>query len=159
MEPNAIADLIERVTTGEPWHGPSVADTLSGVAAAAAARPGPGGAHSIWALVLHMTAWAREVTARLGGRDAQEPDDGDFPPVGEPTDARWENARTALFAAHVELAAAVRRLDPARLGAAVRDFREGADGVGRSHYVTLHGVVHHTVYHAGQIAILKRAVE
>ena len=158
MEPNAIADLIDRVTTGEPWHASSVRETLAGVTAAQAATAGPGGANSIWALVLHMTAWAREVKARLGGRPAQDPDKGDYPPIGEPTDARWQAAQAALFAAHEELAAAIRRVEPATLAAPVLDYREGREGAGLSHYVTLHGLVHHTVYHAGQIAILKRAL-
>jgi hypothetical protein len=156
MEPNAIADLLERVIAGDPWHGPSVRQTLSGVTADTAARPGPNGAHGIWTLVLHMTGWTREVTARLRGRAAQEPAEGDFPEIGEPTEERWRAAQLALFAAHDELAATVRHMDAARLGLPVLDYRDGAAGSGRSHYVTLHGLVHHTVHHAGQIALLKR---
>lgn len=35
----------------------------------------------------------------------------------------------------------------------------GAAGTGLSRYLTVHGLVHHTVYHAGQIALLRRALE
>jgi hypothetical protein len=41
----------------------------------------------------------------------------------------------------------------------VSDHRDRAAGTGMSKYVTLHGLVHHTVYHAGQIAILRRALD
>ena len=113
----------------------------------------------MWELVLHMTGWAREVTARLSGRPAQEPDEGDWPAIGEPTPARWREAQMALFAAHRDLAAAVREMDRAVLSTPVRDYRDNALGTGLTHYLTLHGLVHHTVYHAGQVALLKRALE
>jgi hypothetical protein len=157
METQDIADLIERIMTGDPWHGPSVTKVLEGVSAASAAQPGPNGTHGIWELVLHMTGWAREVTARLRGRAAQEPEDGDWPAIGEPTPARWRQAQDALFAAHRELAAVVRALDPAILARPTKDFRDNALGTGLSHYLTLHGLVQHTVYHAGQAALVKRA--
>jgi uncharacterized damage-inducible protein DinB len=158
MEHSDIAELIERVLAGDPWHGPSVQRLLDDVGADLAARRPPGEAHSIWELVLHMTGWAREVTARLGGRAAQEPEEGDWPTVGEPTADRWQTAQTALFAAHRDLIRAVRQLDPATLSRPVLDFRNNALGTGLSHYVTLHGLIHHTVYHAGQIAIVTRAL-
>lgn len=158
MEPANIVELIERVMRGDPWHGSNVTTILEGLTPEAAARRPLRGAHSIWELVLHMTGWAREVTGRLGGRAAQEPEAGDWPDIGEPTADRWRAAHSALFSAHDELIAAVRRLDPALLGRPVIDFRDNAMGTGLSQYVTLHGIIHHTVYHAGQIAMLKRTL-
>ena len=156
MESRDITELIERVMTGDPWHGPSVTTILDGVSAEAAARRLPQGSHSIWELVLHMTGWAREVTARLGGRAAQEPEAGDWPDIGEPTQERWRAAQSALHTAHDDLIAAVGAIDVSTLGRPVADFRDNAMGTGLSHYVTLHGIIHHTVYHAGQVAMLKR---
>jgi hypothetical protein len=158
MESQYIAELLERVMTGDPWHGPSVASLLEGVTVDQAAGRPPGNAHSIWELVLHMTGWAREVTARLGGRAAQEPPEGDWPTVGPATPERWQAAQSALFAAHEELGTAIRRFDSSRLNQPVLDFRSSAMGTGLSHYLTVHGIVHHTVYHSGQIAIVKRVL-
>ena len=157
-EPDNIVELIERVLSGDPWHGSSVAQILAGVTPEGAAKRPLDGAHSIWELVLHMTGWAREVTARLGGRVAQEPDAGDWPDVGAPAAGRWQAAKADLFTAYDELMAAVRALDAATLARPVLDFRNNALGTGLSHYVTLHGVIHHAIYHAGQIALLKRAL-
>jgi hypothetical protein len=156
METTQIAQLVDRVLTGDPWHGPSVQRILDGITWQDAARTPPGGAHSIWELVLHITGWAREVTARLRGRAAEEPAEGDWPAVGDASAERWESARAALFAAHRELADAIARLDPAALDRPVLDYRDNALGTGLSHYLTLHGIVQHTIYHAGQIALLKR---
>lgn len=155
-ESSRIADLLERVLTGDPWHGPSVATVLDGVTHTEAARKPPGAAHGIWELVVHMTGWTREVTTRLAGRAAQEPESGDWPPIGAPTAERWEAAKGALFEAHRELAAAIRKMDADTLTQPVTDYRDDALGTGLSHYVTLHGLVHHTLYHAGQIMILRR---
>ena len=53
---------------GEPWYGSSRMSLLKGLRyTEAAAQPVPGG-HSIWALVLHMTAWTNEVRRRVNGQ-------------------------------------------------------------------------------------------
>jgi uncharacterized damage-inducible protein DinB len=158
METTRIAELITRVMTGDPWHGSNVEQILNGVTPEQAAIRPPNGAHSIWELVVHMTGWAREVTARLGGRAAQEPEAGDWPTTGAATADRWRDAQSALFAAHRDLVSALQQLDEAALDRPVVDFRDNALGTGLSHYTTLHGLIHHTVYHAGQIAIVKRII-
>jgi hypothetical protein len=156
--PLSIADLIDRVVHGDPWHGLSLAALVESVTAeGAAAHPVPG-AHSIWELVLHMTGWAGEVLQRVHGREAGEPDEGDWPPVGDVDEARWRAAVERLFAAHRALSAATRALEPDSLDRPVTDRRDPALGTGLSRAVTLHGLVHHTVYHSGQIALLKAAL-
>lgn len=157
-ERDRIIDLLERSHNGDAWHGPSVMDALEGVTAAvAAARPIPG-AHSIWEIALHITGWHGEVRRRLQGATAGEPPEGDWPPVPQrPTDERWAAVLEALQRSHDDLVETVRTLDDSRLDAPVRDERSRELGTGVSHYVTLHGIVHHDLYHAGQISLLKRA--
>ncbi|MGE0814095.1 MAG: DinB family protein [Vicinamibacterales bacterium] len=154
-----LADLVERVLDGDCWHGPNVLDLVTGVSVdAAAARPVPG-AHTIWELVLHMTGWADEVRARLAGAPAGAPADGDWPPMSAPaTDEAWRGAVERLVESHRALAAAIRSVDDRSLDAPVVDYRDGAAGTGMSIDLTLHGVVHHSVYHAGQLAMLRRAI-
>jgi hypothetical protein len=95
-ETTRIADLAVRVLEGDPWHAGNIVHLLEDVTAAEAhAHPVPA-AHSIWELVLHMTAWADEVRARLAGAEAGDPDPGDWPRVGRATEARWTQARAAL---------------------------------------------------------------
>jgi uncharacterized damage-inducible protein DinB len=157
-EPALLADLVDRVMTGDPWHAGSVQALLDGLSAEEAARTPVRTAHSIWQLVLHMTGWAREVQARLGGAAAGEPAAGDWPPLPAVTEAAWQRDRATLFEVHAALAAAIRRTPPARLDEPVVDHRDRAAGTGLSKYLTLHGLVHHTVHHAGQIALLRRAL-
>lgn len=157
-EVDRLADLVERVVEGDPWHGPSVVSLLHGVAARDAAAAPVAGAHSIRELVVHMTGWAREVSARLGGAPAGAPEAGDWPAVGHAGEAAWKAALVALVESHRALAAAIRAAADSALDTPVADHRDAAAGVGLSRYLTLHGLVHHTAYHAGQIALLKRAL-
>lgn len=157
-QPERLADLIERITTGDPWHGPNLATLLADLTAEQAHRRPAPGAHSIWELVLHMTGWAREVEARLAGGVAGEPTAGDWPAVTDASEGAWRAARNDVFAAHASLAAALRALDDAALDRPVIDYRDRAAGTGLSKFVTLHGLVHHTVYHSGQIGMLRRGL-
>jgi uncharacterized damage-inducible protein DinB len=151
-----IIDQLERDHTGDAWHGSPVKAILNGVTAAqASARPMPAG-HSIWELVLHMTGWKDEVRRRLTGAPAGDPEGGDWPEPGEPSDARWREAVAQLDRAHAALVSAVRELPESRLHEPTNDPRDRALGAGVSHYVLLHGLVQHDAYHAGQIAILKK---
>lgn len=158
MENANIAELVERVVTGDPWHGSNVEQLLRGVSAEDAASRPVADAHSIWELVLHMTSWAREVRNRLEGHDAQAPIDGDWPPVGAVSEERWAEAQRHLLEAHNRLTETIVALDARSLDEPVKDFRDNALGAGLSRYLTLHGLVHHTVYHAGQLALLKKAL-
>jgi hypothetical protein len=50
----------------------------------------------------------------------------------------------------------VAALPEEKLFEATNDPRDRPLGAGVSYYVLLHGIVQHDVYHAGQIAILKK---
>jgi uncharacterized damage-inducible protein DinB len=157
-EASRLVDQFKRAHDGDPWHGSPVKDILAGVTAAQAATAPPNGAHSIWALVLHLTAWRNEVALRVAGKPAGEPAAGDYPPVGEPTESRWQAALAALDASHEHLATVVRGMSDEQLWAATRDPRNPPLNIGDTCYEVLHGIVQHDAYHAGQIAILKRTL-
>jgi uncharacterized damage-inducible protein DinB len=155
-EPDRLADQLERSWNGDAWHGPALAELTQGLSAAQAQRHHLSEAHSIWELVLHCTAWVREVTRRLGGTDPALPIEGDWPAVGDGTEAAWDSARCELEGSTLALARAVRGLDPAFLDRTVGEGRDAPLGTGTTYYVMLHGVVQHNLYHAGQIALLRK---
>jgi uncharacterized damage-inducible protein DinB len=118
----------------------------------AAARP-IAGAHTIWELVLHVTAWAEIARMRINDPATPEPTpEQDWPPVGETSAAAWRAAVERLKESHRELAADVAQMDEARL-------HERVSGRDHAALIMLHGVVEHDAYHGGQIAVLKRALE
>lgn len=150
-ETKRIEDQLQRAFNGEAWHGPSLMAILEGVTATqAAARPLNGG-HSIWELVLHIAAWEQAGVRRLGGDRAALSDTEDWPTVSDTSEPAWEQTKETLRAGHGEFEAAISKLDDSRLD---QPIVEGLATV----YVTLHGIIQHTLYHAGQIAILKKAL-
>jgi uncharacterized damage-inducible protein DinB len=151
-----LVDQFRRAHDGDPWHGSPVKTILEGVTAQQAAWKPAGAVHSIWEIVLHMTGWRNEVARRATGAPASEPDGGDWPPVGDPTPARWTAALAALDASHARLVAAVGGMTDVHLLKPTNDTRDPALGVGVSYYELFHGIVQHDAYHAGQVAILKK---
>jgi hypothetical protein len=147
-----IADLLDRAGTGGAWHGPSVAELLADVHARRAAEHPIRGAHSIWELVRHIAVWERVVARRLSGERVEPTTEEDWPAVPAPSDGAWQRDLEDLEHARGELRRALLDFDERRLD-------EQVPGRDHSYYVMMHGVVQHDLYHAGQIAILKRAVE
>jgi uncharacterized damage-inducible protein DinB len=154
-----IVDQLEREHTGDPWHGSPLSAILAGTTWEQAAAKPLANAHSIWELVLHITGWKNEVRRRLSGAAAGEPDTGDWPSVGQPTPERWDEAREHLELAHRLLVSAVKEFPEADLYTPTNDARNRELGLGVTYYELLHGIVQHDVYHAGQIAILKKGLQ
>jgi len=152
-----ICDELQREHEGDPWHGSPLRSILQDIThEQAASRPLPN-AHSVWELVLHITAWKGEVRRRLAGAPAGEPQEGDWPLVGDATAEGWQAALARLEAVHRELIGALRILPEHKLFEPTNDPRNRETGSGVSFYVLLHGIVQHDVYHSGQIALLKKA--
>ena len=152
-----IVDELEREHAGDPWHGSPLRQILEGLDHRQAAhRPLPG-AHTIWELVLHMISWKNEVRRRIEGAPAGAPLEGDWPVAPNATAEAWRDARAVLEASHRSLVSSVSSLPEDRLFQPTNDPRDRESGAGVDHYVLLHGIVQHDVYHAGQIALLKKA--
>ena len=158
-ETDRIVEELKRAYDGDAWHGPSVRSALEGVDShMATARPLAAG-HTICEIVLHMTAWTREVTRRVHTGVAREPEMGDWPsrvPAGE---ADWTAIVADLDAANAELVQTIAALDDAQLEDVIRDQRDRALGAGVSRYLLLHGQIQHHAYHGGQISLLKKAFQ
>jgi uncharacterized damage-inducible protein DinB len=151
-----ISDQFQRAFNGPAWHGPSVLSLLSGVTAAqAAAHPVPG-THSIWELTLHIGAWESACLRRLKGDPARLTDEEDWPRIDDASEDAWTATKQRLIATHEQLLEAISSTDESRLDLPIIGEREPEFS---SVYVTLHGGVQHDLYHAGQIAILKKALQ
>jgi len=75
--------------------------------------------------------------------------------VSDTSDAAWQQTKDELIETHQQLLDAIAELDDARLN---QPIINDPSTTYSSVYVTLHGGVQHDLYHAGQIAILKKAV-
>jgi uncharacterized damage-inducible protein DinB len=147
-----IADQLRRAFDGEAWHGDSVFEILNGVTAAQAAAHPIKNAHSVWELVLHIAAWDGAVLRRMGGVAVTLSDAENFPEVKDASNAAWRGALAQVRRVHEDLVKTVAALPDSRLDEVV----PGKEGAHYTFYYMLHGVVQHELYHAGQIALLKK---
>jgi len=149
-ERDRILNQLERAFEGEAWHGPSVLEALEGVTWKKALEKPIPTAHSIWELVLHITAWEDIVRRRLLGETPPITDELNFPTIPDPGEASWKGALEALRAGHLRLREVAGEITDEQLD------QTPPAGKTVSRYVLLHGIIQHDIYHAGQIAILKK---
>jgi len=143
-----ILDQLDRAYTAQAWHGPAVQEVLAGVSAESARRRPLRAAHTIVEIVLHMAAWKDIVRRRLEGEKFDVTPEMDWPnPEGGA--AAWEGALANLERAHARLRDSLARYDPAKL--------DESPAGGSSAYVLMHGIIQHDLYHAGQIALLRKS--
>jgi uncharacterized damage-inducible protein DinB len=144
-----VMDQLRTTFSGDSWHGPSVMKTLEGVdAEQAAARP-LGERHTIWELVDHMTFWLEEVLKALKTKEIPKPEKVmDWPRMGSGEEQWRESVR--------RLEAAINMLLDELATWNTKDLEKTVGRADYSYRQMLHGAVHHNLYHAGQIAILKR---
>ena len=148
-EVSKIVDMLKRTFYKEAWHGLAFLEILDGVTAKqAAAKPIPN-AHSIWEIVLHTMTWIDAVRIRTSGKEYQVSEDQDWPKVTNKGEAAWKKAVDDLKKAH-------KKLEKHTASFKTIDLNKKAGGSTLTNYVLLHSIVHHNIYHAAQIAFLKK---
>ncbi|HEX9750992.1 MAG TPA: DinB family protein [candidate division Zixibacteria bacterium] len=145
-----IADQMRRAFEGGAWHGPSVTQVLEGIAPKQAAAAPITNGHSVWEIVLHMRTWIDVVHERIAGATVDVPDDRDWPAVSAVNASSWTRAQEELSIAHRALLDHVMSMTDMQLD-------QIPAGSKSTIYVQLHGAIQHNLYHAGQIAILRKA--
>jgi uncharacterized damage-inducible protein DinB len=145
-----IVDQLERGYRGAAWHGTPIRVMLAEVDAAMAAAAAPAGVHTIWQLTAHMTTWLNVSRRRAAGEAIDPTGDEDWPTITDSSAAAWAATLAELDQAFQRLVDVVRGLEDG-------DLLRQVPGRKYNHYVLLHGVLQHTIYHGGQVALLARA--
>lgn len=147
-----IADQVQRAFQGGAWHGQSLKELLENVDAEQANRRPVAEAHSIWELVNHISVWVEASEAAVRGVPMPKivGTVEDWPPTKDASGPAWAKATDRLFQSGEHLATTIRGFSDDRLGDTV-------PGRQYDFYHLFHGIVQHSLYHAGQIALLKKA--
>src|ERR1700704_2251410 len=147
-----LADQIRRAFDGEAWHGDSLMEILKDVPAKnAATKPVPD-AHSIWEILLHISAWDDVIIRRAHGNAVKLSDAENFPAIADSSRAAWQAAVAKAKSKHDELVETVAAFPDSRLNEQV----PGKSDKYHTFYYMFSGIVQHDLYHAGQIALLKK---
>jgi uncharacterized damage-inducible protein DinB len=152
-EVQRILDHYDIVMQGSAWHGDAIWQILDRISAEKAALRPIGNAHTIWEIVGHMAYWEGVATKRLGGLRAGLEEEGNFPPAPpEASEANWQKTLDQFRASNQQFREALQKLSPTRL-------HELSAAGKRSYYDEALGLIEHSVYHAGQIALLAKAMD
>lgn len=151
-EVNRLEEQLRRAFEGEAWHGPSVLESLTGLSAEQAASHPIAGAHSIWELVLHLGSDYDLVLRRLAGDGRQLTAAEDWPASPASTEENWQRTLHEIKLRNKKLREALRGFPDERLDAPL------VPETPYTAYTQFIGVTQHNLYHAGQIALLKRAL-
>lgn len=150
-ETERLADQLERSFRGGAWHGPSVTEALADLTAEEVARRPIPAAHTIAEIVGHIATWTEIARRRITGEPVSRvTEEDDFPPDGALSEEAWAGSLARLEEAHRSLHETVAALEDDGLDAPV----SGSDPTVRGLVL---GVLQHNTYHAGQIALLRKA--
>ena len=151
-----IADELISTLNGEAWYGDSVRKILESVTYQQADSHPISSAHSIWELVHHIDAWCKFANGAVQGIPIpgwpDMPKEQDFPRVIKKDDRAWQEAVRSLFKNHEDLVEAIRGFGDSHL-------EETVPGRPYSFYRLFQSATQHAIYHAGQIALLKKALQ
>jgi uncharacterized damage-inducible protein DinB len=139
-----IADAYRAATLKDAWYGPSLAELLAQIPSELATVPPMPGVHSISQLLQHLLLWNERVrqtsdTHPLPPWQAEK--EWAEPPI--PWDElvpRWNQSRDLLEER-------IRKFP-------VEDLQKQVPGRTYPYEKLLEGIVHHTIWHAGQIAMI-----
>jgi uncharacterized damage-inducible protein DinB len=142
-----ICDILKHSFEKNAWHGPAVMEVLMDIDERIVNKKIKT-THSIIELVAHMTSWRNFVTERLLGNEGFEVTDAlNFPIITD-----WLQALNLLRDSQRKLLYALEQFPLERLHDVVpnRPYK---------FYTMVHGIIHHDLYHLGQIVLIKRTYE
>jgi uncharacterized damage-inducible protein DinB len=143
-ETQRIADSYRAATVKGAWHGPSLAELLARISPELATTRPVAGSHSIAELLQHLLLWNERIrnTSDSNALPPWEPEkDWAEPPIPwKELVSRWSQSR--------ELLEEKIRNFP------IENLAKQVPGRNYPYETLFQGVVEHTIYHSGQIAMV-----
>lgn len=143
-----IADSYHAATIKGAWHGPSLADLIAKITPEIAATAPTPGAHTATALLQHILLWNERVREASESKPmpAWEPErEWAEPPIPwNDLVPRWNRSRDLLEAKIRDFP--------------VEELAKQVPGRTYSYEWMFRGIVQHTIYHSGQIAMILSAL-
>jgi len=134
------------------WYGSNLANALKDISLERAFQKPAHGSHNIYEMVMHLVCWRVFAIEMLLGNAAYKVEinsEQDWPVNYEATEANWKSASKQLEKTQVQLLQLLEQFEDYKLGDLV-------PGRAFKFHALLNGLLHHDIYHAGQIAILKK---
>jgi uncharacterized damage-inducible protein DinB len=138
---------------GQPWYGDNISSILAGVSAQMASQRPSKLNHSIAEIMSHLTAWHYFVIEKLKGNEAYEVWDTalNWQSVAALSDGEWQKVKDDLQKSYALLLQQIEQMPESLLTSVV-------SGRKYNFRLMLQGIAQHDIYHAGQMAIIKKLV-
>lgn len=140
---------LQKTYKGAAWHGPNIVETLADVTLEQAVQRVKT-SNNIAELVHHIYAWRVFIIKRFSDeQDFEISDDFNFIKLETIDEVIWNSLTQQLAESQKQLISVMQNFDPKKLSDQV---------INRSYtYLDLlHGIIHHDLYHLGQIVLLKK---
>ena len=154
MNINELQRIVLQLTAsmeGNAWHGPAVFELLNDINDEEASQRPLRDAHNIFEITAHIITWQKAGIRRIGGDTASISEKEDWPFSNDTTIDQWESTLLELKTVYYNLKKEIMNFPIDRLD-------EIPAGLNHNYYTLFHGIIQHNIYHAGQIAILKKAI-
>jgi uncharacterized damage-inducible protein DinB len=146
-ELDKITRLINKTFYKGAWYGPSVIEVLQGINQENSNKKLPH-THSIISLVTHMTSWRNYVIKKLNNENDFEVSEA----LNFPVTTDWLSALEDLYKSQRDLLAAIESFPETRLSELVPNTTYKY-----TFYTLIHGIIHHDIYHIGQIILIRKS--
>ncbi|WP_192350177.1 DinB family protein [Algoriphagus sp. Y33] len=150
-ESRRIESLFAKQYNGNPWLGVNMVDKLSQITPEQAAHKFSPQANSIWEILNHMIGWRELVLRGIPKNNYSSPNHNFIQPITNTTKEEWQKTLAHLEKSQEDWLQYLSTLDEMILGETFGDMSY-------SYYELILGVLHHDIYHFGQISILFRLI-
>lgn len=143
-EVQKIGDILRHTFEKNAWHGLAVMEVLNSIDEGLVYKKF-NSPHSIVELVGHMTSWRIFVAEELAGNvNCKVSEEMNFPVL-----TSWKQAVDELIASQKKLLVGIEKFPDERLSEVVpnRPYK---------FFTMLHGIIHHDLYHLGQIVLITK---
>lgn len=146
-----IRSLFEKQYDGNPWLGVNFLDKLKLITPEMAAFKFSPDTNSIWEILNHIIGWREVVLQGIPQNGYKSPPHNYLTPIESPSELEWEHTLVRLKDSQDDWLEYLNSLDKKVFE---RPFSDGR----YNHYELILGILHHDIYHLGQISLLIRLV-
>ncbi|WPR76831.1 DinB family protein [Algoriphagus sp. NG3] len=150
-ESQRIRSLFSKQYNEDPWLGVNFVDKLAQISPEEAVYKFSPNTNSIWEILNHLISWREIVLEGIHRNTYSVPDHNFFLPIKDSSEEEWNLTLDRLRASQESWLEYFSSLDEGIL-----DNKFGDQTY--TYYELVLGVLHHDIYHLGQIALLARIV-
>lgn len=146
-----LKDQLQRAYFGNAWHGPALKEALENLDSKAVIKKPVENLHNIWEIVLHISTWIDAVRRRLEGEIVKISPEEDWPEIKNFRDSNWLLTIKQMDERFNLLLQTFNNLNDESLD-------KNVNGEDYNVYFMIEGLIQHTLYHTGQVILLKKSL-